>query len=188
MVVDIVAFADPAVIDQLYLDHLRFAEPVAGTGKLTRFRIGAGEDVPGERLSDVPIELPRFNNERRAGHSYRYVYGVSNEVPGNFIDSLVKLDLDAGMASSWHEEGCYPGEPVFVAAPGAANEDDGVILSVVLDTRKAASFLLILDASTFRELARADAHRVRLQEYLAEAAGQRPCTSGHGHGIGVIVP
>jgi carotenoid cleavage dioxygenase-like enzyme len=45
---------------------------------------------------------------------------------------------------------------VFVAAP-AANEDDGVILSVVLDTRQAASFLLILDASTFRELARADA-------------------------------
>jgi carotenoid cleavage dioxygenase-like enzyme len=32
-----------------------------------------------------------------------------------------------------------------------------VILSVVLDTGTAASFLLILDASTFRELARADA-------------------------------
>ena len=32
-----------------------------------------------------------------------------------------------------------------------------MILSVVLDTRKAASFLLILDASTFRELARAEA-------------------------------
>ena len=78
-------------------------------------------------------------------------------MPGNFIDNLVKLDLERGTASSWHEEGCYPGEPVFVAAPEAANEDDGVILSVVLDVRKAASFLLILDASTFRELARAEA-------------------------------
>jgi beta,beta-carotene 9',10'-dioxygenase len=69
----------------------------------------------------------------------------------------VKLDIERGTASSWREEGCYPGEPVFVAGPQGSHEDDGVILSLVLDTRKAASFLLILDASTFSELARADA-------------------------------
>jgi carotenoid cleavage dioxygenase-like enzyme len=44
---------------------------------------------------------------------------------------------------------------------------------VVLDTRKAASFLLILDASTFRELGRADApHHIPFGfhgNYLAEA-------------------
>ena len=45
---------------------------------------------------------------------------------------------------------------MFVATPGAADEDDGVILSVVLDAKKASSFLLILDASSFRELARAE--------------------------------
>jgi carotenoid cleavage dioxygenase-like enzyme len=38
-------------------------------------------------------------------------------------------------------------------------DDDGAILSVVLDTRRGASFLLILDASTFREVARAEAPR-----------------------------
>jgi beta,beta-carotene 9',10'-dioxygenase len=163
VVVDIVAHPDSAAIEQLYLDRLRSGEPVIATGKLTRFRIGAGEDAPGERLSELPIEFPRFAYRRLAGRRYRYVYGAGNEVPGNFIDSLVKLDLDRGTASSWHEEGCYPGEPVFVAAPEApeapeaASEDGGVILSVVLDARKAASFLLILDASTFRELARADA-------------------------------
>jgi beta,beta-carotene 9',10'-dioxygenase len=156
VVVDIVTNPDPAVIDQLYVDRLRSASPVAATGKLTRFRISSAEEVPDERLSEVPIEFPRFAYRRLAGRPYRYVYGAGNEVPDNFIDSLVKLDLDRGTASSWHEEGCYPGEPVFVAAPGAANEDDGVILSVVLDTRKAASFLLILDAATFGELARAE--------------------------------
>jgi beta,beta-carotene 9',10'-dioxygenase len=173
VVVDIVANPDAAVIDQLYLDRLRSAEPVAATGKLIRFRIGAGENVPGERLSEVPIEFPRFAYRRLAGRPYRYVYGAGNEVPDNFIDNLVKLDLDQGTASSWHEEGCYPGEPVFVAAPEGTNEDDGAILSVVLDTRKAASFLLILDASTFRELARADApHHIPFGfhgNYLAEA-------------------
>jgi beta,beta-carotene 9',10'-dioxygenase len=77
-------------------------------------------------------------------------------VRGNFIDNLVKLDLEHKATSSWYEEGCYPGEPVFVATPGATEEDDGVILSVVLDAKKASSFLLILNASSFRELARAE--------------------------------
>jgi beta,beta-carotene 9',10'-dioxygenase len=174
VVVDLVAYPDPAVIDQLSLDRLRSAEPVTATGQLTRFRIGAGENVTSERLSEVPIELPRFDYRRRAGRPYRYVYGVGNAVPGNFIDNLVKLDLEGGAASSWQEEGCYPGEPVFVAAPGAGNEDDGVILSVVLDARKAASCLLILDAATFRELARADApHHIPFGvhgNHLAEAS------------------
>jgi carotenoid cleavage dioxygenase-like enzyme len=43
-----------------------------------------------------------------------------------------------------------------VEAPGTSNEDDGVILSVVLDARAATSYLLVLDASTFAERARAE--------------------------------
>ena len=55
------------------------------------------------------------------------------------------------------EEGCFPGKPVFVAAPGAAEEDEGVLLSVVFDAGKGTSFLLVLDAATLDELARAKA-------------------------------
>ena len=99
-------------------------------------------------------------------------------MPGNFLDSLVKLDLDRGTAVTWYEGGCYPGEPVFVRSEGAAAEDDGVILSVVLDVRQAASFLLVLDAATFRELARADVpHPIPFGahgDYLAETAQPAP--------------
>lgn len=91
---------------------------------------------------------------------------------GDFLDSLVKLDLARHTVSSWHEEGCYPGEPVFVEGPGAAQEDSGMIVSVVLDTRRGASFLLILDASTFGEIARAEApHHIPFgfhESYLME--------------------
>jgi beta,beta-carotene 9',10'-dioxygenase len=156
VVVDIVAHPDPTVIDRLYLDRLRSAEPVPTTGRLTRFRIREEENVLGEPLSDVPIELPRFDYSRRAGRRYRYVYAAGSDAAGDFLDKLVKLDPERGTVSSWSEEGCYPGEPVFVNAPETSSEDDGVILSVVLDTRKVASFLLILDASTFGELARAE--------------------------------
>jgi beta,beta-carotene 9',10'-dioxygenase len=175
VVVDIVAFPDSGVIDQLYLERLRSAEPVMATGELTRFRIGSRGEAPDERLSEARIELPRINYWRCAGRRYRYVYGAGNEVQGNFIDKLVKLDLEHNATSSWYEEGCYPGEPVFVATPEAADEDDGVILSVVLDANKAASFLLILDASSFRELARAEvSHHIPFGfhgNYFAETSG-----------------
>lgn len=157
VVVDIVVYPDAGVIDQLYLDRLRSAEAVTATGQLTRLRIGAQDTVVAEQLTDVPMELPRFDYGRRAGRSYRYVYGTSNAVTGDFLDSLVKLDLDRRSASFWREEGCYPGEPVFVEAPAVAREDGGVVLSVVLDIRTETSFLLILDAATFQELARAQA-------------------------------
>jgi beta,beta-carotene 9',10'-dioxygenase len=62
----------------------------------------------------------------------------------------------SGDARVWRERGCFPGEAVFVRAPGERREDDGVALSVVLDTRRRTSFLLVLDARTFSERARAE--------------------------------
>ena len=53
----------------------------------------------------------------------------------------------------WHEEGCFPGEPVFVAAPEREDEDEGVLLSVVFDAARGNSFMLVLDARTLEEVA-----------------------------------
>jgi beta,beta-carotene 9',10'-dioxygenase len=175
VVVDLVAFPDSSVIDQLYLERLWSAAPVTATGKLIRFRIGLRGNAPDDTLSEVRIEFPRMNYRRCAGRRYRYVYVAGNEVQGNFIDTLVKFDLAHTATSSWYEEGCYPGEPVFVATPEAADEDAGGILSVVLDAKKVASFLLILDASSFRELARAEvSHHIPFGfhgNYFAETSG-----------------
>ena len=46
---------------------------------------------------------------------------------------------------------------MFVADPGAEAEDAGVLLSVVLDADRGASFLLVLDAASLDEIARAEA-------------------------------
>jgi carotenoid cleavage dioxygenase-like enzyme len=69
---------------------------------------------------------------------------------------VVKVDVRERRARVWFEDGCYPGEPVFVPAPGAKGEDDGVVLSVVLDANRSTSFLLILAAGSFEEAARAE--------------------------------
>ena len=57
------------------------------------------------------------------------------------------------MTQIWRSPDCYPGEPVFVAAPTASSEDEGVILSVVLNAQTQTSFLLVLDAQSWNELA-----------------------------------
>lgn len=41
--------------------------------------------------------------------------------------------MRSGELLLWRREGHYPGEPIFLARPGASDEDDGVLLSVVLE-------------------------------------------------------
>jgi beta,beta-carotene 9',10'-dioxygenase len=97
--------------------------------------------------------LPVFNYDRNAMKLYDHVYGVSAGSGSLFPDQLVKLDLRTAQAKVWRKEHCYPGEPVFVQSPGSTGEDDGLILSVVLNSSTATSFLLILDARDFHEIA-----------------------------------
>jgi len=155
VVVDIIAYDDASVIDSLYLDEIRSEEFGIEGGKLRRYRV-TEDDIESESLSDVPMELPRINYERNT-QEYRYTYAVGNRrpQPADLPNRLVKVDVEERETKVWEETGTYPGEPVFVAAPDAEAEDDGVILSVVLDTDAERSFLLVLDASDFTELGRA---------------------------------
>jgi beta,beta-carotene 9',10'-dioxygenase len=154
VIVDLCVFADAGVIEDLYLDRLRQGKPVQSP-ELTRFRLKlADRSVERERLSDAEIELPRINYGRCNERPYRYVWGNGNG-PSGWLERIVKVDTHDGAALSWAERGCYPGEPVFVARPDAQGEDDGVLLSVVLDAAAESSFLLVLDAADLHELARA---------------------------------
>jgi len=64
---------------------------------------------------------------------------------------LLKYDLARG-TSQIHEYGRNRngGEAVFVPRPGARDEDDGVLLSLVHDEAEARSELLVIDARDFR--------------------------------------
>jgi beta,beta-carotene 9',10'-dioxygenase len=159
LAVDFITYPDAGIIDQLYLARLRSSAPITATGTLTRFQVPLAPDEPVTRriLADAPVELPRINYEAHAGKPYRYVWGTGVQTKGDFLDSIVKIDTATGTVAVWHAAGLYPGEPVFVPSPSATAEDDGVLLSVVLDTGKDRSFLLVLDAASLNELARAAA-------------------------------
>lgn len=161
LVIDMVAYDDPSVIDALYLDRLRTAAPPEeAEGRLLRYRIDLGRGrVAEEELSDARLELPRIDYRERNGHPYRYVYAAGYQRDGegaDFLDRIVKVDVESGETLEWCEPGSYPGEPVFVPLPRPGRgEDDGVLLSVVLDGRTASSYLLVLDARDLEEIGRA---------------------------------
>jgi carotenoid cleavage dioxygenase-like enzyme len=155
LVIDLCAYEDSSVIDSLYLDD---AGP-KGTlppVELRRYTLGLDSgEVRWEPLTDGSLELPRIDYGRRNTRDYSYAYFTGSDA--SWIDRLVKVDVRDGSRSEWRADGCYPGEPVFVREPGREGEDDGVVLSVVLDANAGRSFLLVLDAGSFEEIARAEA-------------------------------
>jgi len=158
VVIDLCAYADASVIEDLYLERLRAGKPVA-KATLTRFRLRPSErTVRSEALCETDLELPRINYRRCNERAYRHVWGVGTG-PSGFLERIVKVDTRSGATLEWARHGCYAGEPVFVARPQSQEEDEGVLLSVVLDARaeteQPRSFLLVLDAADLHELARA---------------------------------
>ncbi|KAL3042995.1 hypothetical protein OYC64_020832 [Pagothenia borchgrevinki] len=114
------------------------------------------EDLHGDDLYEYGgLEFPQINYGKYNTRQYRYFYGCGfRHLVG---DSLLKMDLNDKTLKVWYQKGFFPSEPVFVPSPDAVEEDEGVILSVVLTpSQDNATFLLVLDAKTFEELARAN--------------------------------
>lgn len=141
------------------------------TPSFARYRLSGVGMKPfalGTEVKEAVLELsvPKFKvgelptiNLNFVTREHRFVYGVVNRGYSSFLDGICKTDTKTGEALYWDERGCTPGEAIFVPDPAGTGEDDGVLLSVVLDTRKAgeeSSFLLVLDARTMRELGRAE--------------------------------
>ncbi|HEV7495050.1 carotenoid oxygenase family protein [Baekduia sp.] len=162
IVIDLCAHEDASIIELLELEKLRAGSGHAVLGaRPLRLTLAAGSGVASTReLADVDLELPRIAYRTRNGLPYRYVYGGSAGEAA-FLKRLVKIDVEDGSHVVWDEPNAWAGEPVFVPRPDGDAEDDGVVLSVVMDAEAGSSFLLMLDAQTFEEIARAEApHRV----------------------------
>jgi carotenoid cleavage dioxygenase-like enzyme len=160
LVIDLVAFADERAVTGLTLENLRSDDVDLPAGDLVRYRLplDGGESARATRapLLSGPVEFPTIDY-RRNGREHRYVYCAETRRDGPLPSHLAKVDTgrNPGYADRWSEPDCYPGEPVFVPAAREGPEDDGVVLSLVLDTDADRTFLLVLDAGPFRELARA---------------------------------
>jgi carotenoid cleavage dioxygenase-like enzyme len=161
LVVDMATYKDSGIVNNYYMNRLSKADGPLPPGRMERFVVDVNNKKLKSRtiVSDVCIELPHIDYTHYHSKSdYRYVYGcgVNPERPNEFYNHLVKIDMQQGSHLNWFLPGFYPGEPVFVPHPDRQAEDDGVLLSVVLDAERGHSFLLVLDAKNMKEQARAE--------------------------------
>jgi len=159
LVMDINAYDDASIVNHYYLRELEKPDIKLPIGTIRRYRMNLrSKKINSSLISDACIELPRIDYARYNTESnYRFTYGISldPEKPLGFYNSLVKINTKTGDATYWHCEGCYPGEPCFIPSPNSKDDQDGVLLSIVLDTNQGNSFLMLLDAVTMQEIARA---------------------------------
>ena len=117
---------------------------------LHRFRLDLQTGVAkGETLNDLPIEFPRVA-DAKAGLKNRYGYAAAthdgDDAGFNLGTRIFKFDLDrGGVETAEFGRGRFPGEAVFAAAGGAA-EDDGWLMTYIYDAARNTSEFVVLDA------------------------------------------
>lgn len=119
------------------------------TGAVWRYRFDPkGRRVSGEPIAQRPTEFPRVNPARET-ESARFAWLAANthDDEGGWFRAIARLDRESG-ACETHDFGprCATHEPVFVARPGATEEDDGWVVAFVHDTDRGATDVAVLDA------------------------------------------
>jgi torulene dioxygenase len=108
--------------------------------------------LPKRTFGDLPTMNPLYQTRPN-----RYIYSIVNDGRSTFLNSISKVDFETKEVKFWDNEfGHTPGEAIFVPRPDGEEEDDGCLLSVVLDGKGKKSYLVVLDARTMREVGRAN--------------------------------
>ena len=100
----------------------------------------------------LQVEFPYINDAYR-GLPYCYVYLQTWNHDANHAMGIMKVNLCEETSIGWHEINKFPAEPIFVAAPNASDEDEGVILSPVYDAAANTSSIYIWNAKNLQVLA-----------------------------------
>ena len=115
-----------------------------------RFNLADGTTKE-ERLDDRTVEFGMIN-QKFAGRKHRYVYSTLAK-PGWFLfEGFVKHDLETGESIEIRlEQGRYASEAPFAPRIGATEEDDGYIVSFVIDENRGTSECILIDAKRFAD-------------------------------------
>lgn len=171
VVIDLAKYDDASVTGMLYRSKILRGEAKLGAVPV-RFTTPNMEEAAASYMddgkpvaslapvllaNDCDIELPRVC-DTKCMRRYQYAYGISDagmKAPAPLFNSLVKLHVETGEKQLYTPADGACGEPIFVKNPEGSEEDDGVLLSVVLDKREQKSFMAVVDARTMQEIARA---------------------------------
>ncbi|OLL23215.1 Carotenoid cleavage dioxygenase 8 B, chloroplastic [Neolecta irregularis DAH-3] len=160
---DCVVYEDHSIIKSLYVkrlcstsatDHEQGLE-----GSIRRYVINRKEKSIREEFTlpaqGMNLELPVINPAYKC-KKHRFVYGIHTTRASSFFDAIIKVDIESRISQTWSIPKGTPSEPIFIARPDGTSEDDGVLLTVVLDGQKRRSMMIVLDAKDLKEIARAE--------------------------------
>ena len=100
---------------------------------------------------NLQVEFPYINDAYR-GLPYCYVYLQTWHHDTHNAMGIMKVDMCREKSIGWQEVNKFPVEPVFAARPDGAEEDDGIIMSPVLDSTDNSTSLYIWDAKNLEVL------------------------------------
>ena len=162
IVVELCIYDDATVFDDLLLERLRSGSVQRSMPRLMRYRLHSGRSDALLEPFGEGFELPQVQPNRFGQTEATVAWGAGLD-PGRssiFLDRTLRLDLASGERRVWQRPGAVQLEPLFVARPGASNEDDGVLLVPTLADDDAASVIGVIDARTMQCLATLHAPQV----------------------------
>jgi carotenoid cleavage dioxygenase-like enzyme len=154
-------------VNEIWRANADIGDPDAATDEemphMWVWRLNRATGKVNERqVDDRPSEFPRVPDST-VGLKGRYGYTMSLSFGNGTVGEIFKYDLanDGARTSHVFPMGHVPGEPVFVAAEGATNDDDGYLMTYVHDEGTDTSHLTILDASNIEADPIAEVHLPR---------------------------
>jgi beta,beta-carotene 9',10'-dioxygenase len=156
-VLDLLAYPDADIVAALRVARMAVRLPDLRPAPMRVVMREGVERAAIEPLGETGFEFPSINYRQASGRPYRYAYGAANgpHIGADYPSAIVKVDLERGGAASFSHPDFIFGEPLFVARPGAIDEDDGVLLAVGSRREGEMSMLAIIDAQTMTVAARA---------------------------------
>ncbi|MCX7902570.1 MAG: carotenoid oxygenase family protein, partial [Burkholderiaceae bacterium] len=144
------------VVEDLGIERLRAGTPSeAPRARHTRFVLSPGSSAARQETLPGRFELPQVNMKAALAGPVRYVWaaaagGAAGDACGSsaFFDRTVKFDHATGRFVEHTYDNAVALEPLYVPAPGATAEDDGVLLVHTLADADAGSIVRVLDAAT----------------------------------------
>jgi all-trans-8'-apo-beta-carotenal 15,15'-oxygenase len=164
VVMDLVRYPDFLTVGEALRNYHTSNWPARGMGALARLSVDVegGKSETAFFAAGSAVEFPRIN-PALTGSRYRYAYVLTNapEKTEGLQQRVTKVDVGSGRAEH-HDFGphLYPGEPVFIPAAEAVEEDGGYVVTLVLDAPAKRTEVVVLDA---RDLAAPALYTARLK-------------------------
>ncbi len=147
--IDVALYPDPSIVDRLRTEFFETQGLPDLAPAIVRWTVEPGAEMArSEVLLGTGFEFPQVSYKKKSGQRHGVTYGA--RVWGGLTaprSAVVRFQPALG-EQSFERPGFLFGEPLFVARPGSADEDDGVVLAVGSHVEESRSAMVVLDGKT----------------------------------------